>query len=341
MTHIFYLHSNICSIVAYDIMKKISDGERIVVIANRGCVFNELKDRVEYFDATKLFEGERNHLGSLLEYDTYKNFFRYKGYCRRIKRWLSEVVNKEDFILYIPSYGPEMCGVLAENKYCQGYYFIEEGTMAYMPLEKIKNVSYNFFTKIGNVIRFLFMGIVSNFQLNVTKKFLGTYALSDAAFLWNKTIERHLVSGNEYLSILAKGKVFYDSIIIISYASYDISKTIKAIGVAYNRIKEIASTESMAVKLHPQSYFYYPDYTRELENEILNRFPGLQILPVDYSVEASIVLNASRIFSIFVRSSLSLYSLVLCERETYLVSTDYSLSVIHTKEEFVAATGKK
>ncbi len=339
MTHIFYLISNICSIVAYDVINQISHSDRVVVILNRGCVFDVLKDKIECFDATERFKGYRNHLGSLWEVDTYKHLNAYKKYLRDAKCWLRDIINGEDFYLYLPNYAIEMCQMLARNKHCQGYYYLEEGTMAYMSITSIKKLNYDIKTRIGNVARFLLLGIRSSFQLEVTSKFAGTIALSNEAFQWNKQKEKRLIEGKGYLELKSRGLTFYDNCIIISYASYDIEVTLSAIDVAVNHITEVHTSDSIAIKLHPQSYFFYPDYASTLEEAIMKRYGGrVVILPIPYPVEASIMLNHSSIYSIFVRSSLSLYSLVMSNLETYLIDREMALTVIPDLKTYIAGT---
>lgn len=341
MNHIFYLHSNICSIIAYDIIKQLPVEDKVVVIANRGCSFFAFKDRIVYYDATKMFEGYCNHLDSLLKKDTYKSLKLYKKYLTDVKKWLKKIIGGNEFILYTPNYAVDMCRILGRMKYCQKYYYIEEGTMSYMSIDSIKKLNYNFKTRIGNVARFFLLGTRTCFQLNINAKFAGTIALSNDAFVWNKNRERKLVDGKEYLRLKSKGMTFYDYIIIISYGSYEIDETLSAIEVAIKDILKVHQSQSIAIKLHPQSYFYYPDYTHKLEKRIQERFgKSIAILSVTYPVEAAIVLNHTSIYSIFVRSSLSLYSLVLNKKETYLINPDLSLMAIPSLENYIAGTNK-
>ena len=51
MKHIFYLHSNICVIAAYDTIERcVNEGNRVVVISNRNTAFSFFRGKIEFHD---------------------------------------------------------------------------------------------------------------------------------------------------------------------------------------------------------------------------------------------------------------------------------------------------
>lgn len=338
MMHIFCLHSNICVITSLSLIEQLLiKNEKIIILSTRGCSFDYFTDKVVVFDLQKDFAGMQTILGSLLSMKTYSTIPRYKLYLIRLKNYLNKIINNEEYFFYTPNFGTSVAPILENNRLCKGYYFLEEGTLSYLDYIWLKEKWFSRKTRFANVIRRLF-GLNSFFQLTTTEKFKGTISLSPFCFPWNKN-EKIVVSPNTYIEQTRPPFEHYKGIILIGYYVYDLKFVETALKKAVSALnKSIESVCDMAVKLHPHTYSYTPNYAYSLERLIKTSFPEMKILPIAYSVELSIIKYDTQIVSIFGLSSLSLYSIMLKSIPTYNIryeKGDVETEKIDSLEEYL------
>lgn len=318
MKHIFCLHSNICVIVSLDIIERLIERkEEVVILLSRNCSFNFFGDKIKIYDVHKKYEGSQLFIGSLFSISTYKQIFKYKKYLSLLKDDLSEIIGHEKFVFYTPNYATSIAPILGDSKYCEGYYFLEEGTLSYLDKRFLKKRWFSIKTKIANVIRYCF-GIKSFFQLTITPKYKGTVALSPKCFPWNNK-EKNVTSFDTYLTHTSKSFHPYDNILLVGYNEYNLEIVKQAIISAVQYINTTRQNKSIAIKFHPHTYAYNPAYAKLMEclvSESL-KYLNITILQNSYPVEAAILNNNSTIFSLFGLSSLSFYSIMLKRNVTY------------------------
>lgn len=337
MKHVFYLHSNICTLVCYDMISDlINEGNEIIVITGRNCNYPYFRGKITVLDLSERFKGYTNHLGSVFQAKTYTELRSFRKYIKELTAELFVFVKSDDFFLYTPNYNTPASRILASMNNCIGYYFLEEGAMSYLGIKQIKSYSYKWTTLVGNVVRRC-LGVKTYFQLHISRKYKGTIALSPNAFPWNHS-NKIIASLEHYKEHISDNYKSYQAIAVVSYGAHSVREIIDALRIAYQHEKTIHGDNiNMAVKLHPQLLYYRPSEAKELLMCIQKEIKEIDILPSTYVIEDALILNASTIYSIIDLSSLSLYSISINNSLSYLVASNLTadkLCVIKTVEEY-------
>lgn len=319
MKHVFYLHSNICNIVVYDYIEDlINKGNDIVVLTNRGCKFPYFNNRIKYYDLYEML-GKQRRLGSIVSISTYISLYKYKKYYSQLKVIAKEVVCGDDFIIYVPNYGIDIVPLLEKNKKCKGYYYIEEGGMSYVDMSVLKKRYNRPLTRLASFFRHFVLGIDTNFQLKLSKNFLGTISISAKAFEWNKK-NKIVAELTSYKKTIGFQSYSYDYIIIVSYYRMKLSSLKLALETILHHINLSGKKNpSIAIKIHPQVFVYYPDYLNSVNKMLDLSFPSIYSLSPDYIVENSIIINNTTIYSLRDLSSLAIYSIAFANSLSYWV----------------------
>jgi len=271
------------------------------------------------FDAEKLsiIDFSNKHRNYFVYHvSTIKDWYKRICYISKIKKDINNIVKHQEYLLYIPNYAVNYQTLLAENKLCKGYYFIEEGTLAYTPydilLKQWKKRS------ILQKIKAL-LGGTNRFYLTTSKSFLGTIQINEHAFMWNR--RNKIINDTPSFENL-KNYPLYKNIIVTGYLSNNINYYKNCIYKLADFLYKKGIYDAK-IKIHPHLYSNYPERIKALE-EILLSIPNVlfKILPHDYIVEMSILKNSCSIFSLGEFSSLNIYSL-LYGGESYLISEDF------------------
>ncbi len=299
MKHIFVVHSNICCIVIRSyILKLIGAGEQVIVITYRGQKWPFDKRNIRIIDFSTLFQKYYvYHVSSIKEY------FRRLIYQYKMKKFINQLVKGQEYILYIPNYAVDYQTYLAENRWCRGYYFIEEGTLAYTPIDYLKRKEQ----KKDLIQRFKnFAGISNHFFLETTNKFKGTIAITNEAFRWNNK-DRKVVKP---IIDVDKDYKVHKNIIVTGYFSSSMSSVKDQMNTLLTFIGQSDETD-IAIKFHPHLYYNFPKKIDEI-SAFIKTFNNVKvdILPADYIVEKSIFAGNCNIYSLDKFSSLNIYSVL-------------------------------
>ena len=308
MKHIFYLHSNICAIVAYSIIADlVKKGEQVVVVTERNTKIPPFEDKILLYDIQKTIDTYRKKDQSLLGHVINYKF----DLLPQLKKFAVEVISGEDFLLYLPSCNMFTIMPFLKSSNCRGYYFIEEGTLSYLSEDKLKQRFYTSKYKKGLVLLDLLnMGI--SYEFIVTEKFLGCISLSEMAFPWCPDEKKTIVDINESLSVFEYKNISTDVVITTDYLRRQKENYLDAFDFVINKVMSENPSYKIHVKFHPTAYLYEEtkmneiiDYLKEKYGDIIKGF----LLP-SYLMEGLLCDNKVCLYSIFCQSSLLLYALV-------------------------------
>ena len=311
MKHIFYCHSSICIITIYETVKKLSDyNEDIIIILARGAKWFYNLRNVEVIDIT-----DKKCLFDVIHIRTLKKILlAHKNYAE-MDRMVSNIVGERDFLLYIPVIEPFSISFI-RNKHCLGYYFIEEGILSYQPLQAVRKKRNRNFLFIAKFIGIRYYNFYTRFST-----FKGTLAINNKAFPWNIYKERvvnridnvPLQTSDSYnicYNIIVFSNLFYKSLKHYSLADY-----CKAIDFT---ISQISNSNNIAIKFHPRT----PHLEKEMMDEILRyvhtNYANITILPDEFSIELNVLNYHSKVFCVFIKSSVFNYSKMFNEQSFFI-----------------------
>ena len=339
MKHIFYLHSNICVIAAYDTIERcVNEGNRVVVISNRNTAFSFFRGKIEFHDIqpiTDKYRGnKKNPIAKLLDY-------KY-NFLPHFDESAKAIINDEDFMLYTPSYNLFIVKPYLTSRHMKGYYFLEEGTMSYMSYDSLKEKYYKRRYLKGRLISGLF-GVGESLDFKVTSLFRGCICLSPLAFPWCN--EQKIVnSTGGYMEAMNSCPLSFDHFIVSDYLRDPIEMVLKGMRLILGNIQKANPDASVAIKFHPTAFSYEKEKIEAIKSVIAMDFNSLDIafLPAQYSVESTLFESKTNLYSYFALSSLSLYSLLFGSRSFYVDTIgEYQIREIPTVEDFFCLTYKK
>ena len=209
MRHIFFLHSNICTIVAFETIKELIEREEdVVVILNRGTKFPFFEGKLEVFDIQYITDEYRKLSSNLIG-----KFLNYRfHYLPKFDVKAKEIIRNRDFILYTPSYNQFTLRAFLNSPHLIGYYYLEEGSISYVSDSILKRkYYYKLFIK-GRLLSAL-LGVKEYYDFKITPKFKGAICISSYTFPW---LEKNKIINNidQYMLTLDNSSLLFDSIIV-------------------------------------------------------------------------------------------------------------------------------
>jgi len=230
---------------------------------------------------------------------------------KRIKTFGNRLFDYEEYVMYIPQYRNILASSLCKNKFCKGYYFLEEGIGAYASIQWNKEaMGYSSFFHIISI----FTGAPYYTDYYTNNKMKGTIALSDSAFPWysgNKTVNKFEYPFDR--NVYEKKR----TIIILPPVTKDCD-SIKVLLNDLIRHLNADSSNTIALKFHPRTGDKERNGIALIKEFIGNK---VEILPDDFCIEYNLMAEQSAIYSIIVKSSLLVYA-INYHRKAYFV--DYS-----------------
>lgn len=323
MKHIFYVHSNICIVSIFDTVLKIinESSDKILILQNRGCKWFYYDKRIEIINCEDFRIGHPLQLRKENLRTIFGALFKYRCFLKRLKETVEKIINAEPFVIYLPTYNNEIADMFIRNVYCKGYYFIEEGSIDYLPLSFIKKISCHTKQAVFKKIIFPIIGTRFFFILHQNKKFLGCIALYEEAFSFIK--KTHFINKIDSYVECACQQNSYSNIIVTGYL-FESNEMIKA---SISLLLEyINPCESVAIKVHPEVYSY-PEKIELIRDIIKDSCRDVVLLDASYSVELSIFIKHSNIYSLFTKSSLMLYAIKNSAKAFVVTYSNDSLNV--------------
>lgn len=325
MIHIFFVHSNIAAICAYDSIKRLlKEKERVMVLLVRNTKWQFDFPGVKVVDISRL---TTLYYTKLPRIRSFRDIMLARIIKNRIGKIIHNLVENEEFLMYIPQYHVGIVSFLCEDKLCKGYYYTEEGTLSYLSIDKIKSVmNYSKIYRCFSVVT----GAPYHFAYHINSKFKGVIALSLDAFPWYngmKTINQfptHFTGNIDY----SKRR----SILILPPLTFDVDELISMTKDTVVYLSE-TSTLPIAIKFHPRSGKEEKDNLSVVMN-IVNEL-GIEVLPQSYIVEFNVLEGNSEVYSMQVKTSLLIYS-VLAGKKAVFVHLDNNKVVFDKFEDIQA-----
>lgn len=321
MLHVYFLHSGITIIAAYDHVKRnLEKGNEVVIVTSRGIKWPFFLNSLQVVNLDELLKGKGEDLN--LRKASLKTIFKQLKDWKRYQNALREIINDQivkgrDYIMYLPIYLDEF----VRHPNCKGYYFLEEGVFAYYDRKYVTKIARKTFQTRVKRVAFPFFG-EHYFPIDyVGKLFLGSVAISEQAFPWHQN--EHIISDiTSYIDEVGDIAEPYETIIVTDVLFQD-NPTIKK---CLEKTLDFINKEHpgrIAIKMHPMMYTKYKEKAHEVEGIIrdLNQGEGITILPQTYIIENNIFKYHTEIISLFELSSLSLYAICF-DAKTFLVRSN-------------------
>ena len=347
MNRIFYIHSNILSICSYQTVKEaLAKNEKIIIITNRNCKWPFFSDRVKVYDFAEIFHGVDKQRATLHNLKAIREYIKYRRYLYRIDMVVRRIVAGEDFVFYMPSMALDMTAAFATNKHCRGHYYIDEGSIAYLPPEARSPQEYYFPEEIRpygfvalakNVIKRL-LRIEDHCHYEIYDPlFKGTVSITDKAFQWNINKERIINPKEDCVLELRESVTAFDDVIVTGDLRENINIIKKGIDDTIIYIMGGKEDSRIGIKFHPNAVTYNREQTMSIIEYIREKYDGrVSIIPREVSIEVMSLVYHPRLFSLFSLSSLLLYGLLFDSSKGYYINNDkdFSMVQISTVEEY-------
>ena len=307
MKHIFYIHSNICTISVFDtIQELVKKNEKVIIVSLLNTNFPLVNKRIEFYSLDTIIEKYRKDSNNVIS-----KFLNYKyEYLPPFSEAAKSVIAEENFYIYIPTYNLFYIRPYLNSKYCKGYYYIEEGFMSYASINALKWRYFKRQILKGHIFLKLF-GIGEKFEYTLNNKFKGCISLSEHAFPWYSG--NKIINGvSNYMSYIIEEPENFDYMIVTDWMEKDLNVIEKGFDYVLQQIASEKPDPHIGIKMHPTAYSYQKEKINKLI-EYINRFyPKLRIkyLPSPYCVEFNLFYKETNIYSIFGMSSLLLYACV-------------------------------
>ena len=317
MKKIFYIHSNILAICCYQTVKEaLNQNEKVIIITNRQCQWNFFKDQVVVYDFAELFYGYTKNRVALHNIKAIKDYLKYRRYLCHLNKIVNHIIADEYFVFYLPSMADSMTASFAYNKFCKGYYYVDEGSLAYLPQDMINiNITNNVKNKIKRILK-----IDDHCHYEINQTFKGTVSITEEAFQWNRDKEKNVNPISECVEELKVGLPSYDDVIVTGFLSEDIDFIIKGIDFTINNILRKSRNSRIGIKLHPYAITYNRKNATLVLVYIKEKYNNrISIIPKDLSIEALSLVYHPNLYSLFTLSSVVLYGLLFKSSDGYLV----------------------
>lgn len=327
MNRIFYIQSNILTICCYQTVKEcLEQNEKVIIITNRGYSWPFFKEKVLVYDFAKIFEGEDKDRVALHSFSALYDYIRYRKFLTHLNKVVDEIVAKEDFIFYMPSMAMAMTKTFAYHKHCKGYYYVDEGYLAYTPSETLKLYLPN---RKKNLIKAL-LKIEDHYHLEMTSRFKGTVSITNDAFEWNSK-EKIVNSVEEYVEEVKNDIPYYDDVILTEYLTQDFEDLKRGIDYTVEKILQEKPTSKIGIKIHPHAITYNRDQTIIFQSYLRDHYSGvITEIPTNVSIEVMSLVYHPNLFSLLELSSIILYAILFKSSKTKLI--DFKERAVSIKE---------
>ena len=287
MKYIFFTHSNITSIVINETIESLlKKSEKVIVITRRGMHWPVINNET-------VIDLSAKTLSSLMSFKAVKHII-------TLSKCVNDIINKEDFILYLPTSYDEVYYSFQKSKYCKEYYYIEEGVLAYKSLDYIredKNISKRLIKRL--------LGFCPDHYC-FDQRFKGTLSITEKAFKWNQNVK--IVNNYDtYFKRACNHQKSYSQIVVFSCLNGGLSFYKSTIDIIIQN--NGGSLSNIAFKFHPRSSFVEPQMKNEITNYILSFSREAVFLESGYVLEKE-VLGKVIITCVQVASSVLFYSLI-------------------------------
>lgn len=342
MNHIFYIHSNILAICCYQIVQEVlAKKDKVIIITNRNCPWPFFQSLVTVYDFAEIFHGEDRQRIALHNLRAIKDYIRYRKYRRHLNIIINRIIAGEDFILYLPSMALDMPMSFAYNKNCKGYYYVDEGSLAYLPQDLINQ---QFAKSFKNDIKRL-LNIEDHCHYEILPTFKGTISITKDAFQWNDKWDKIVNSLDDCIIELKKDLPVFDDVIVTAKLVGDIGIIKKSIDFTVANIVKNRPNSKIGIKLHPNAITYNKDKTEELINYIKDRYNDkITIISKDVPIEIMSLVYHPNLYSLLVVSSLILYGLLFRSSDGYLIKHNdmdsFTRVKISTTDEYYSLISK-
>lgn len=335
MNKIFYIHSNILAICCYQTVKNaLTQNEKVIIITDRRCEWPFFQDRVIVYNFADIFLGEDLKRVALHNLKAIKDYVRYRRYLCHLNKVVSQVISGEDFFFYMPSMAKNKTAAFAYNKHCKGYYYVDEGSLAYLPQELINQ---QFSSKMKNAVKRLFK-IEDHCHYEIKQYFKGTVSITNEAFQWNKDGEKIVNPIDECILDLKDRIPSFDDVIVTAFLSEDIDSIIKSIDYTVDYVHNKNKSSRIGIKLHPYAITYNRENVSKVYQYIKDSYDNqVVIIPKEVSIEAMSLIYHTRLYSLFQLSSLILYGLLFNSSEGFLIrfkAGNVTIDQISTVDEY-------
>ena len=310
MKHVFFIHSNIAAICAYDTIKSVlSEGGDVVVLLTRNTKWQFDVPGVSIIDISKLMKLFYIRVPRIRNI---RDFLIVNVFKRRILQYFNRLFDNNEYIAYIPQYHIAFISFLCDNKLCSGYYYMEEGTLSYLELERIKKtMSYSLKYRIISILT----GVPYHFAYYINHKMKGTIALNANAFPWYKG---HKIVNQFHPSIVDKEYYSVNQrVVVLPPLTFGIDELIFIVE-ELTKVLHAESPAPISVKFHPRTGLEEKDNMAKFLPVVEKHH--LKILPDNYIIEYNLIEGGSDLYSVQVKSSLLIYA-VLAGRGSFFVTT--------------------
>lgn len=336
MKHIFYIHSNIQTICCFQTIKDlISNNENVIIIVNRGCSWKFFNESVTVYDFAKIFQGEDRARIALKSFAALKDYIRYCKYLLHLKREVSKIIADDSFLFYLPSMALNMTLAFARNKNCKGYYYVDEGSIAYLSNEALEH--YIPCRGLKYYVKSL-LSIEDHYHYELTSKFKGTISISKDAFVWNLTEPKIVNPIKDFVSEVKNDVPMFNDVILTEYLKQDYDEIIYCIDYTVNKILHDNPKSKIGIKIHPHAITYNKEKTISVQKYISEQYAGIvYLIPAEVSIEVMSLVFHPHLYSLFQVSSILLYALLFKSSESNLIIIDegtVSIKRITTRDEF-------
>lgn len=328
------------AICCYQTVKDaLAQSDKVIIITDRSCGWHFFQGKVIVYDFASLFDNEYNKRVSFHGLGFFWDYYKYRRYCHHLNKVVKTIVNEEDFIFYMPSMAKDVTVTFVYNKYCRGYYYVDEGTLAYRNQELLSQMIPTNFT---NSIRKL-LKIEDHYHYEILPSFKGTVSITKEAFKWNKNNTRIVNPIKECVLELKTNMPSFDDVIVTSYFSEDINIINKGIDYTIKFILNSNPDSRIGIKFHPFAITNNNKKTSMVMQCIRNKYnERISIIPNEVSIEAMSLVYHPRLFTLFALSSIILYGLLLKSSDGYLVYNEednVSIKQVDSVEEYFKLIG--
>lgn len=314
MKHIFSIHSNICAIAIYDTVRHlVEEKKQVIIVSDRNTKFPFFTSSIKFYDIQYITDKYKKNTSNL-----FCKLVNYAiSYLPQYKISARDIINDEEFILYLSSSNYFTMTPYLRSKKCKGYYYIEEGSMSYMPLNLLKKIYYRQLASRQFLLNII--GSRTRFDYAIDDRYLGCICLSEKAFPWCN--DKKIVNTfNGYFFNIQQEEINADYLIITDYLNEDTSKYINAFEKIIDSIMNRVEIKKIAIKFHPTAMSYESQKARIIVDTIKTSYSNITFVILDpsFSIEKLMSQHKVNVYCVFGMSSLLLYSCVMGSTPYYL-----------------------
>lgn len=296
MLHIFWIHSHITYLISREIILTINDDEEIIIFLSRRYELPNIAD----FQTKKIkvieFPWYRDNIRLYPNILYKKNILQTRKNVKQCLSFFNKNINNKPFILYIPTSWEYSITLMMHHPKCNSYYYIEEGTLAYLE---------NGHKERTSVLRTLFIKIIYNLHYlgmyGILDNFKGSYALSEKAFPWHSK-EKKIVKWSKKDGYY-KELFCFDKIIIFDYLNFSIEELHKFLTQLKYFLQDNNITDFI-FKFHPATKGYASE---DIVRSYLKQFNIKEADP-GFIVELFVMNHPLNIYCVNSISSISKYA---------------------------------